>query len=62
MPQLSPEEIAEYLKTAKIMVDSSPDWPTAKRRLAEAGRAVGYKPIVRCLIMDMEPEKSTKLI
>lgn len=58
--QLTREQAIEYLISMKMLVEQSPDWPTAKLRLAEAAKSVGYRPIVRCLILDLEPEKCIK--
>ncbi len=64
MPQnrISKQEAIAYLADVQRIIKESEQlpWAAQKYRLQAAGKAVGYTPAFRCLVMDLTPEESVR--
>lgn len=57
---ITKEQAVEVLYRAKEQLEQTSDKTEALTILAEAGKAVGYKPAFRALVMGTKPEDAIK--
>ena len=57
---ISKEQAIEALYRAKEQLETAADKQAILDVLAEAGKAVGYKPAFRVLVMGVKPEEAIK--
>ncbi len=58
--QMSKEEAIQYLTKQRDMAEDSQTKVEYQKILLETGKAIGYTPAFRCLVMGLEPQDSIK--